>query len=184
MSIEPLPLPSAEYLAECFIYDPGTGVFTWRERPPSHFRGPRAGREHKRWNKRFSGTRAGGIRTGGYRSINLDGKLRKASRLAWKMHTGADPPGEVDHRNTIADDDRWDNLRIATRSQQNANQHTRVTNRPGLKGVYPHGKKFGSRIMCDGKIRNLGVFVSAEEAHAAYCDAATERYGEFHNPGR
>lgn len=80
------------YLKERLIYDPHTGVFTWRD-------------------GRHAGKRAGGINDRGYRRIKLRGKRYKAARLAYFYMTGAWPPALMDHRNRTRDDDRWDNLR-------------------------------------------------------------------------
>lgn len=39
--------------------------------------------------------------------------------------------------------------------------------------------KYRAVIRRDGKRLNLGVYNTAAEAHAAYCDAAKKIYGEF-----
>lgn len=40
-------LPSVEYLLQCFVYDPDTGVLVWKDRPQGHFRDMRT---WKWWN--------------------------------------------------------------------------------------------------------------------------------------
>ena len=57
-------LPSADYLRQCFEYDPSSGNLTWRRRPIDHFVDERAS---KIWNTRFSGAVAG--------VLNSDGRI-------------------------------------------------------------------------------------------------------------
>jgi hypothetical protein len=51
----------------------------------------------------------------------------------------------------------------------------------GFKGVSfsRSGKKFQASICINNRIIYLGTFITAEEAHAAYCTAATRYFGEF-----
>ena len=96
--------------------------------------------------------------------------------------TGSWPNGFLDHKNGVRSDNRWHNLRIANKSQNAANSKTNIRNRLGLKGVVavvPEGSRFKANIKKNGKKKHLGVFATPEEAHAAYCKAAKEVYGEF-----
>lgn len=95
--------------------------------------------------------------------------------------TGSWPKREIDHANRVPSDDRWKNLREASRSQQNQNQVR--PNKTGFKNVSPDKKKFVSYINLDGKRTYLGRFDTAAEAHAAYVRKARELFGEFHCPG-
>jgi hypothetical protein len=98
------------------------------------------------------------------------------------MMTGTDPPALVDHQNNKAPlDNKWENLRSATRPQNNTNR--RVTNSLGIKGVSQKKNRFRAMVRSAGKRNYLGYFDTAEEAHAAYCKAARELHGEFWNPG-
>jgi hypothetical protein len=54
----PIELPDRRYVYEAVAYDPQTGHFRWRERPPEHFPSNSA---RNRWNCRFAGTLAGSI---------------------------------------------------------------------------------------------------------------------------
>jgi hypothetical protein len=90
--------------------------------------------------------------------------------------TGAWPLFEIDHRNGIGTDNRWKNLRDGTRSFNIQNQRrARSDNKTGFLGVHRSGKKerkgFVAKIQLDGKQRYLGVFSTAEAAHAAYLAA-------------
>lgn len=58
-------------------------------------------------------------------------------------------------------------------------------NKSGFKGVCRHKKNnnFVASIGVDNKNIHLGCFSTAEEAHAAYCEAATKLFGAFANFG-
>jgi hypothetical protein len=85
----------------------------------------------------------------------------------------------VDHVNGDTLDNRKENLRVCTKSENSRNQKGRAVS--GLKGAYFHKKnqKWHSSIRVGTKTINLGYFDTAEEAHRAYCKAAKEHYGEF-----
>ena len=83
-----------------------------------------------------------------------------------------------DHVNLNDYDNRRINLRVATHSQNQTNGRKYASGNP-YKGVTANGKKWAARIRKDGKRYYLGVFDSPEDAHEAYCAAATEKHGEF-----
>jgi hypothetical protein len=96
--------------------------------------------------------------------------------------TGRWPYGELDHINGEKADNRFANLREATHSQNCHNIRRRPkTNTTGFKGVtyFARCRTFRAKIHVDGRYLSLGYFATAEEAHAAYCAAATEHFGEF-----
>lgn len=106
-------------------------------------------------------------------------KAYAAHRLAYLYMTGAFPPEQVDHKNLIKSDNRWDNLRLATGSQNAANRPVRSQSKSGVKGVWNVRDKFVSVININGKQKYLGTFTSEDEAHSAYMDAANAHYGEY-----
>jgi hypothetical protein len=95
--------------------------------------------------------------------------------------TGSWPLIDVDHRDTNRGNDRWENLRLATSSQNAANGKLRSTNKSGAKGVhYDKARgKWVARTMKDYRHIFLGRFGSIEEAQAAYAAASSEVFGEF-----
>jgi hypothetical protein len=121
---------------------------------------------------------AGAVSRAGYRAISLDGRGYRAGRLAWFWMTGTWPKNDVDHKNLNPDDNRWDNLREATRSQNIANQRGPSGTATGIKGVYPYKDRYRARIKKDRKLYHLGVFDTPEAAHAAYVEAAKRLHGE------
>jgi hypothetical protein len=152
---------TAERLREVLHYDPDTGV-SIRLISTSHY---------------LAGEIAGRINQTGYRDIMIDGKRYRASRLAFLYMTG----NMVDHRNMIRADDRWSNLRCATRSQNMANRLAQSNNTSGLKGAKFCKKtgKWEAQIGVRGQKRWLGYYTTKEEAHAAYCAAANKEFDEF-----
>lgn len=148
-----------------FDYDPVTGVFRYR----------------RKISNKSAGTVAGTIAHNGYCDISIDGQKYGAHRLAWFWMTGEWPLHEVDHRNRKQADNRWRNLRPATRLQNMANSKVKKSNRTGLKGVqyYRRGNKFCALIRKHGKRVYLGSFETAAEAHAVYMAAATDFHGSY-----
>jgi hypothetical protein len=100
---------------------------------------------------------------------------RQILEIIWK------PTILVDHRNTDGLDNRKENLRIATQSQNGANTKKRTGCSSKYKGVYWNlqQKKWTSGINYKGKRYYLGHFISEEEAATAYNKKAVELFGEF-----
>ena len=153
-------------LLSMLVYDPLTGVFTWRV--------SRGGCT--------SGDVVGGCpNEDGYLLVKLDGRVYKAHRLAFFYMTGEWPANDIDHWDRNPANNRWTNLRPATRSQNAANGPRRINNTSGFKGVSLHKRlgKFRADIAIGGKKIYLGLFDDPAEAHAAYCAKAAELYGAF-----
>lgn len=156
-----------EFLREHLHYDPLSGDWTWlTDRSSNH-----------------AGNSAGCFSARGYKVINLDGWLYYAHRLAWFYMTGEWPPEEIDHRDMNMRNNRWENLRLATASQNKRNVVKRRANKTGFKGVtLVRGKYHKASISKNGKSVLLGYFESPEAAHAAYLKAADQLAGEFARP--
>jgi hypothetical protein len=85
----------------------------------------------------------------------------------------------IDHKNLDRKDNRKENLRICTTSQNQANIKPHKRNKTGLKGVRktPSGK-YEADIWKDKSIY-LGVFNTKQEAAKVYNEAAIKFFGEF-----
>jgi hypothetical protein len=180
-------LPDAKTLRNILNYDPETGILSWRKRPIEHFA---ANGPWKTWNIKYAGKRAGAIALRGkYINISLTMNGRRytplAHRVAWAIMTGEWPAYEIDHSNGNGTDNRWDNLRQATRGQNCQNTHRRKDNVSGFKGVHWNSsrRKWTTRVRVSGKSIHIGFFAEAEDAYAAYCALAKGEHGEFYNPG-
>ena len=91
----------------------------------------------------------------------------------------------VDHVNGNGLDNRLENLRVATPSQNQRNIGRRADNASGYKGVSWRAgcAKWRAYITIDGRQHHLGYYSTPELAHAAYGTAATELHGEFRRLG-
>lgn len=156
-----------EKLIKAYTYDPEDGLFRYTSNRQAKKIGDVAGTDHL-----------------GYIRISLDGKRYLAHIMAWLYCFEELPENELDHINGNKSDNRLDNLREATRSQNIMNTKARSDNKSGVKGVklQPNGK-YSARIIIKGKEKHLGTFNSIEEAAQAYEIAAKEVFGEFYNSG-
>jgi hypothetical protein len=112
---------------------------------------------------------------------HIDGATYVLHRIIWLWMTRQNPPHEIDHKNTISSDNRWENLRAATSSQNHGNFGLSRRSTSGCKGVTRHkptGKWF-VKIAKDGRQMYLGLFVDLDDAVAAYKAKAVELFGEF-----
>jgi len=147
------------YIISRLSYDPKTGIFTW-------INGPR------------SGKRAGCLLQHGYRNININGKSYGEHRLAWLYVNGEMPTNNIDHINGVPSDNRIENLRECSQSQNKQNARPKTGY---LKGAFFDKSKGKCRASIGprGSVRYLGVFESQDQAHEAYALAAKQMYGEF-----
>lgn len=170
-------LPTQEYLLQCLNYDPDSGVLRWKQRPLEHFRDRRV---FNIWNARFPHAVAGCKHSTGYVFLSLDDRKFKAHRIIWRMVTGEEPE-EVDHRDTDRANNRWDNLREASRVTNIHNSTARSSSTTGLKGVSLDKRRglFAAYLTVNKHRRFLGYFTTPEEAKRAYDDAARTALGTF-----
>lgn len=151
---------TAQRLRQLLHYDPSSGVFTWCHVPPSTY------------NVKV-GDQAGCLQSG-YIRIRINGHLIYAHCLAWLWMTGVWPEDQVDHRNTVRNDNRWKNLRPGSalinaenRKRANANNDS---GRLGVGYSLSH-RKFVARIMTNRKPHHIGYYETADQAYVAYVTA-------------
>jgi hypothetical protein len=161
------PTPTRERLRELFYYSVVEGALYWR-----------AGGQ---------GRRAAHIPAGvqnsvkGYIRITVDYKAYPRHRLVWAYFYGDPGAMLVDHINGNRSDDRIENLRLASESDNRRNSKFYRTNTSGYKGVTLEKSvnKWKAYIYINNRRHHLGLFPTPEEAHAAYCAAAAQHFGEF-----
>jgi hypothetical protein len=115
-------------------------------------------------------------------SVRFRNTLYLNARIIFFLETGIDPKNlEVDHKNRISICNDKNNLRLATRSENQRNKNIQKNNTSGYKGVCwdKIRNKWKSAIHVNGKIINLGRFFTKEEAAIAYNEAAVKYFGEF-----
>jgi len=164
-----------ERLRELLDYDPETGILTWLERAE----GPAW------WNTRFAGKPAGCVGGDGYLNVQVDGRCYRAHRVAWAIHNGRWPDGEIDHVSGEKLDNRAANLRDVPHRVNARNQKMRVTNRSGYTGVSWHKAtgRWQALIRINGKKLHLGLFDNIADAVAAR-RAADRQHGYTDRHGK
>ena len=149
-------LPSLEELNKIFEYNSETGELTYKIR-----RGRKA-----------AGSNVGTVNNYGYLVCMKEVYL--VHRIAWYMHTGTDPKEMiVDHIDGNRVNNRIDNLRLATHSEnmQNANR----------RGIHwsDRDQRWCSSVQVGGKRVYVGAYVCPLLARVAYEDKKKELHGEF-----
>lgn len=178
-------LPTPEELRQLLRYEPDTGKLYWKERPLSMFKdNPVRTKEraHANWNSRYAGKEAFTAAHGeGYRQGQVFGTPYLAHRVIWAIVYGEWPVNAIDHINMDRSDNRLANLRHTDRGKNNCNRGAQINNTSGFKGVTwdKRSMKWKAQIGAFGKNHYLGLFATAEAAHAAYCKAAKKYHGEF-----
>lgn len=164
---------SASTVRELLDYDMASGAFFWRERDNCWFHSPG---QCRRWNAMHANRCAGSMDICGYLQICILGTRYQAHRVAWICVTGEWPDDQIDHINGIRSDNRFENLRVVSHAQNQRNRGIRSDNTSGFTGVTRHNPsgRFMAKIKFQKKCRYLGLFDTAEMAHAAYARAARD----------
>lgn len=128
---------------------------------------------------------AGGVNGDGYRNVGINGKRFKCHRLIWIMFYGSIPEGmEIDHRDGDKDNNRINNLRLATRSKNKFNAQKNANNTSGVKGIHwnKRDKLWQARIMVKG-FTYQKFFVDLEVGKEWIVAMRQWLHGEFTNHG-
>ncbi len=172
-----MPIPkkedlSAKYLRSLVEYDSETGIMKWKVK--------------KFWRVNI-GDEVGRLRPDGYRHVKIDSKMYLTHRLAW-LYVHGIWPDFVDHINLVRCDNRIENLRNCTQSENGANRAAQTNSSSATKGIYladwgGGNFKWKAQIYqtVNGKKHALylGGYETAEEAKSVYDAKAKELYGEF-----
>jgi hypothetical protein len=100
----------------------------------------------------------------------------------WYVHNGPIPDGyEIDHINGNRQDNRLQNLRLATDQQNGMNHGLSSRNRSGHSGVYWHSKrgKWTAKIRFSGRLIDLGEYREIDHAINARKQAEEKYFGNF-----
>jgi hypothetical protein len=168
------PLPMLHYimitqkhLKKLLLYDPVSGIFTWKLDKRPELKGSKAGYAWKQKGKT-------------YIAIKIDGVKHRAHRLAF-LYVYGHIPDLIDHKDGDGTNNSMNNLREATPSQSTANSRLSSNSTSGLKGAHYDKRRriWKGEIGIDNKTKCLGCFNTAEEAHEAYRKAAIDYFGDF-----
>lgn len=114
-----------------------------------------------------AGSIAGTVDKTGYRRIKLNGARLLAHRVAWFLSFGNWPTGVIDHINRNKLDNRVENLRDVSASENSRNREF-----PERLGTFKASRnKWAARVTSGGVTRYLGVFDSMDKARQAYLAA-------------
>lgn len=162
-------LITKDYLKSILNYNPVTGEFTWRVRCSTRLSvGDKAGTKSKKT----------------YTIIQINKTPYKAHRLAFLYMTGK-MPTNIDHINGVRSDNRWENLREVTPSQNSRNKKIGKNNKTGIMGVTKNNRngKWRAEVRLNGKIKYLMESFDFFEACCAR-KSAERKYGFHLNHGR
>lgn len=136
-------------LKELLHYNPDTGIFKWKDT-----------------SGKRNGEKAGCLNADGYLIIAVDGRTYRANRLVFLYMEGEFPVNFSDHRNRVRDDNRWENLRHATRRENN---HNSISNNKVIGVTWKKRdnkwEAYGNRIA--GHLPYLGMYVEYWDAVCA-----------------
>lgn len=163
--------PSIDYIKSRLSVDVEAGKAYWIDATKHHI--PLIGKE------------AGSIRRGSsnhkkYWHIKIDGTPIKRSRIVFAVANGFWPDEIVDHINGDSLDDRIENLRSATTTQNAWNHKSRAKQSDLPMGIrrLPSGR-YQARIACNKKFHSLGSFETSAEAVDVYQQKRKEMFGDY-----
>lgn len=161
--------PDVETIKRLLSYDPATGILRWKVTKGA----VRAGN----W--------AGCPNFEGYTILKVNGYCTYGHRVAWVIHFGEWPDGQIDHVDGNKSNNAIENLRIASIAENAWNMPVSKQSKTGFKGVTVdrgsglYAAKIRYTINGVTKFESLGKFDTPEEAAHAYNKAAIIRHGEF-----
>jgi hypothetical protein len=151
-----------ERLKELLSYNPETGVFIRRIN----------------WGKTRKGDFAGTLRPDGYLQIAIDRRFYLTHRLVWFYVYGYWPNKQVDHVNRVKTDNRIENLRDATPSENQWNTGKQNNNTSGYTGAFwdKRRNKWRAKLSVSCRVIYCGQYDTPEEAHTAYLAAKEQQH--------
>jgi len=140
-----------DQLKTALLYNPMTGIFV---------------RKIKTSPRINIGDVAGSTSDGGYLLISVLGKQYRSHRLAWLYMTGKFPDLHIDHINHSRKDNRWANLREASRFDNATNRPLQSNNTSGVVGVFKHRvtRRWCAKIKVHGENIHLGYYSDINSA--------------------
>jgi hypothetical protein len=141
-----------EDLASTFRYEEGKLFRLWR------------GLYWKEMDLSASNTRAG------YVSVSHSGRMLYAHRIIYSLFYGVDVPSdmEIDHANGNRIDNSPSNLILGTARENQQNQHKHREGKLCGCDFRKDSQKWEARVRVNGKLKHLGLFATAQEAHQRY----------------
>lgn len=158
--------PTLEYVRSILRYVPDTGeIVNIVARNP----------------KSPAGRIARDLNSNGYVRVQINKRRYLGHVFAWFYMTGEWPDRQIDHINGVRDDNRWENLRLATNKQNHENVKLRSDNTSGHRGVYFSKKdnKWIAQVTHKMITYHVGIFAELNDAVTAV-KAARDRLFTHH----
>lgn len=181
-------LPSIESLRRQFDYDPDLGMILFKgdayREPIKGLSGAKGKqREWARDSSNIPGMPCEYLSGNSkYLFVGFNGRRLQAHRVAWALHYGEWPKGALDHINRDPHDNRIENLREATPSQNAQNRRSAESSSSEYLGVCEVKGKWRAQIKIGEQTVYLGQFDDEQAAAIAYDCAAITNHREFANP--
>lgn len=157
---ENLPIPSQDWLKENYEYHSDGGFVRLTSRGRQKAGSELFGKKEKN----------------GYMRMPINYDMFVVHRVIWKWHNG-DEPEFIDHINGDRTDNRIENLRACSKSQNRQNSEVSKNNTSGYNGVryynYKKCKKWTWSFVVNG-IKYSGYCSSLKNAVLSYCSKAEE----------
>ncbi len=141
------------------------------------------------WKVKYSqrvkiGAKAGALDGDEYFRISINGKRYLNHRLIFLMHHGY-LPEYLDHIDGNPSNNKIENLRAATLTQNQHNRKLGKDNTSGVKGVCWHKikKKWQVQLRINNKVKHFGYFKNLELADLVAQEARNKYHGAFANHG-
>ncbi len=158
-----------ELLQELFSYD--NGNLYWK---------------NVKSKKVKTGQKVGSTDRHGYMRTSIKNKIYSIHRLIWIFHYGEIKDNYIiDHKDRNILNNKIENLRLATHSQNIQNSGKRSDNKSGYKNVFWAKDKNKWRVRCYtlGKSKNGGYYDSLDDAAIAATALRKKVFGEFAQDG-
>jgi hypothetical protein len=179
------PIPTIQQLRQLLRYEPETGKLFWCERGAEMFEASKYQRRSASiWNNKYAGSEVGSKTKGDYVRFSIFKRMMLAHRVAWALHYGEWPQGQIDHINQNRQDNRIVNLREVSNTENNRNKTVTPKSESEVLGVTWDRPRGMWRARINGANGNifLGRFQTKEEAIEARKNAEVQ-HGYHANHG-
>lgn len=142
--------------------------------------------KNNRGSQLCKGKLAGASNSKGYVKVRIReiGQTIGAHRIIFAMHHGY-APEFVDHIDGNPGNNHIENLRAATKAENNRNAKLPITNTSGIKNVHWHkkNKNWFVSLSINNRKRFFGSYADVELAELVATEARNKYYGAFANHG-
>ena len=130
--------------------------------------------------KAYNGKKAGHIHRSGYWRLKINKESYQAHRVIFAMHNGY-MPKQIDHIDGNKSNNKIENLREATPSQNGWNRFLQKNNKSGIKGITwrKDCNRWLAQVRVNYKIFYLGLFEDVEKAKIVLSEFRSKHHGNF-----